>query len=309
MRIAIVGAGGVGGYFGTRLAVAGNDVTFVARGRHLEAIRRDGLEIRSPLGAFRAPANSAVASISELGPVDLVIVAVKLWDTDDVAAQLRPAVDRGARVLSLQNGVHKDMVLLRHLPDEAVLGGACYISAFIQEPGVITHNGTLQKVVFGDYQQERTPLARAFLAACHAAGIEAEISSDIERLIWEKFVFLVGLSATTTAIRQPIGAVRAHPRSRALLRDLMAEVIAVGQASGVQLDEKFADDRLAFCDTLPAGMTSSMHNDLEHGSRLELPWLSGGVVELATRMGISVPRNQAVADILAPYELGGPAMD
>jgi 2-dehydropantoate 2-reductase len=299
----------VGGYFGTRLAVAGNDVTFVARGRHLEAIRRNGLEIRSPLGAFRAPTGSAVASISELGPVDLVIVAVKLWDTDDVAKQLRPAVESGARVISLQNGVHKDMILRRYLPDEALMGGACYISAFIEEPGTITHNGTLQKVVFGDYQQEQTPLAQTFLAACRTAGIEAEISSDIERLIWEKFVFLVGLSATTTAIRQPIGAVRAHPRSRALLRDLMAEVVAVGQASGVGLDEKFADDRLAFCDTLPAGMTSSMHNDLEHGNRLELPWLSGGVVELASRTGISVPRNQAVADILAPYELGRPARD
>ncbi|MFB7653257.1 MULTISPECIES: ketopantoate reductase family protein [unclassified Streptomyces] len=307
MRIAVIGAGGVGGYFGARLAAAGNEVTFVARGAHLEAIRRSGLVVRSPLGEFRAAPASVVASISELGPVDVVLVAVKLWDTEDVAEQLRSSAAHMAPVLSLQNGVHKDDILRGRLTDEQVLGGVCFISAFIQEPGVVVHNGTLQRIVLGPYHDGQEAISDAVLATFRDAGIDAETSDDIERVVWEKFVFLVGLSATTAAVRRPIGVVRAHEESRRLLREVMAETVAVAQASGVRLDSGFADDRLDFCDTLPADMTSSMHHDLEQGNRLELPWLSGGVADLADRLGIPVPRNRTVADILAPYVMGRPA--
>ncbi|KPC76174.1 2-dehydropantoate 2-reductase [Streptomyces sp. NRRL WC-3753] len=307
MRIAVIGAGGVGGYFGARLAAAGNEVTFVARGGHLEAMRRSGLVVHSPLGELRTPPESVVGSISELGPTDLVLVAVKLWDTEAVADQLRSSAARNAPVLSLQNGVHKDAVLRDRLTEEQVLGGVCFISAFIEEPGVVRHNSPLQKVVLGSYGPGPTETGRAVLAAFRDAGIDAETSDDIERAIWEKFVFLVGLSATTATVRQPIGVVRAHERSRALLYDVMAEAVAVARASGVRLDGDFARDRLDFCDTLPAAMTSSMHNDLDKGNRLELPWLSGGVVELAGRLDVPVPRNRTVADILAPHVLGRPA--
>ncbi|MFJ6070753.1 ketopantoate reductase family protein [Streptomyces sp. NPDC093065] len=307
MRIAVIGAGGVGGYFGARLAAAGHEVTFVARGRHLEAIRRDGLLVRSPLGELRTSRDSVVAGISELGPADLVLVAVKLWDTEAVAGQLSSSAAHRAPVLSLQNGVHKDTVLRGRLTDEQILGGVCFISAFIEEPGVVRHKGTLQKVVLGPYGSGAAETARAVLAAFRDAGVEAEASDDIERAIWEKFVFLVGLSATTATVRRPIGVVRAHERSRRLLYDVMAETVAVAQASGVRLDSGFAEDRLAFCDTLPADMTSSMHNDLGKGNRLELPWLSGGVADLADRLGVAAPRNRTVADILAPYVLGRPA--
>ncbi|MDI6516257.1 2-dehydropantoate 2-reductase [Streptomyces coelicoflavus] len=307
MRIAVIGAGGVGGYFGARLAAAGNEVTFVARGGHLEAVRRNGLVVHSPLGELRTPPESVVGSISELGPTDLVLVAVKLWDTETVADQLRSSEARNAPVLSLQNGVHKDTVLRDRLTEEQVLGGVCFISAFIEEPGVVRHNSPLQKVVLGPYGPGPTETGRAVLAAFRDAGIDAESSDDIERVIWEKFVFLVGLSATTATVRRPIGVVRAHERSRALLYDVMAETVAVARASGVRLDSDFAQDRLDFCDTLPAAMTSSMHNDLDKGNRLELPWLSGGVVELAGRLDVPVPRNRTVADILAPHVLGRPA--
>ncbi|EHN78014.1 oxidoreductase [Streptomyces coelicoflavus ZG0656] len=307
MRIAVIGAGGVGGYFGARLAAAGNEVTFVARGGHLEAMRRSGLVVHSPLGELRTPPESVVGSISELGPTDLVLVAVKLWDTEAVADQLRSSAARNAPVLSLQNGVHKDAVLRDRLTEEQILGGVCFISAFIEEPGVVRHNSPLQKVVLGSYGPGPTETGRAVLAAFRDAGIDAEASDDIERAIWEKFVFLVGLSATTATVRQPIGVVRAHERSRALLYDVMAETVAVARASGVRLDGDFARDRLDFCDTLPAAMTSSMHNDLDKGNRLELPWLSGGVVELAGRLDVPVPRNRTVADILAPHVLGRPA--
>ncbi|MFD5653166.1 ketopantoate reductase family protein [Streptomyces sp. NPDC127039] len=306
MRIAVIGAGGVGGYFGARLAAAGNEVTFVARGGHLEAMRRSGLVVHSPLGELRTSPGSVVASISELGTTDLVLVAVKLWDTEAVAEELRTSAAHEAPVLSLQNGVHKDEILRGRLTDEQVLGGVCFISAFIEEPGVVRHNSALQKVVLGPYRSASAATGRAVLATFRDAGIDAEGSDDIERAIWEKFVFLVGLSATTATVRQPVGVVRANERSRRLLYEVMAETVAVARASGVRLDSDFADDRLAFCDTLPAAMTSSMHNDLEKGNRLELPWLSGGVVDLADRLDVPVPRNRTVADILAPYVLGRP---
>ncbi|MFG2305343.1 2-dehydropantoate 2-reductase [Actinacidiphila glaucinigra] len=307
MRIAVVGAGGVGGYFGTRLAEAGNEVTFVARGRHLEAIRANGgLVVRSPLGEFRAPADRFVPDVGDLGPVDVVLVAVKLWDTEDVAERLRGLADGGARVISLQNGVQKEAVLRRHLPSEAVWGGVCYISAVIEEPGVVSHRGTMQKLVFGPYDAEETARAQEFRAVCEKAGVDAEVSADIARVVWQKFVFLTGLSGTTSAVRQPIGVVRADPATRGLLRDIMAEVVAVGRAAGAHLDESFVDEQLAFCDTLPATMTSSMHNDLEQGNRLELPWLSGGVADLGRELGVPTPRNRTVADILAPYVPGRP---
>ncbi|MEV5231370.1 2-dehydropantoate 2-reductase [Streptomyces pseudogriseolus] len=307
MRIAIVGAGGVGGYFGARLAAAGHEVTFVARGRHLEAVRRSGLLVRSPLGDVRTSPGAVVESVADVDGADLVVVAVKLWDTEDVARQLAASKLAGTPVLSLQNGVHKDTVLARHLPAASLLGGACFVSAFIEEPGVVRHNGTLQRMVFGARRPEQEPVARHLLQACAGAGIDAEVSEDVDRVIWEKYVFLVGHSATTTAVRRPIGVVRSDARTRTLLRDVMAEVVAVARASGVALPEDFADRQLAFCDTLPADMTSSMHNDLEHGHRLELPWLSGGVAGLADGLGVPAPRNRTVADILSPYVDGAPA--
>ncbi|MEV5476317.1 2-dehydropantoate 2-reductase [Streptomyces sp. NPDC007148] len=309
MRIAVVGAGGVGGYFGARLAAGGHEVTFVARGRHLEAIREHGLLVRSPLGDLKVPATSVVATIAELDPVDVVLVAVKLWDSEDVAAQLSAVVDEGTRVISLQNGVRKDSVLRQHLPAQNVWGGVCYISAVIEEPGVVAHRGEMQKVVFGAYDDADTQRAEDFLEACVSSGIDAELSADIERVIWEKFVFLVGLSATTAAVRQPIGVIRSDAHSRELLHDVMAEAVNVGRAAGVHLDPRFADERLEFCDTLPPGMTSSMYHDLMQGSRLEVPWLSGSVVDLGRELGVPAPRNRTIADVLAPYELGRPDPD
>ncbi|MEU4096669.1 2-dehydropantoate 2-reductase [Streptomyces sp. NPDC026673] len=310
MRIAVVGAGGVGGYFGTRLAEAGNEVTFVARGRHLEAIRANGgLVVRSPLGEFRAPSDRFVPALADVGPADVVLVAVKLWDTEDVAVGLRDLAAAGARVISLQNGVQKDTVLREHLPPRTVWGGVCYISAAIEEPGVIAHRGGMQKLVFGPYDGEDGARAEEFREVCAKAGVDAEVSADIARAVWEKYVFLTGLSGTTSAVRQPIGVVRRDPATRALLRDVMAEAAAVGRASGVHLDESFVEERLAFCDTLPATMTSSMHHDLEQGNRLELPWLSGGVADLGRALGVPTPRNRTVADILAPYVQGRPRVE
>jgi 2-dehydropantoate 2-reductase len=304
MRIAVLGAGGVGGYFGARLAAAGQDVTFVARGAHLQAIRQHGLRVVSARGDLTLRDVKAVDDIRLVGPVDLVMVGVKLWDTEQVASQLRPLAEQGAAIVSFQNGVHKDEILRQYVPAQAVVGGVCYIAAVISEPGVITHSGGMQALKFGEYDGSRSPRLEALLEACRHAGIDADLSQDIERLIWEKFVFLVGLSGTTSAIRKPIGVIRELAQTRAFLLDVMREVVAVAQAKGVSLAADFAEDRLAFCDTLPETMTSSMHHDLERGNRLEVPWLSGGVVQYGQALGVPTPCNRAIADILAPYASG-----
>jgi 2-dehydropantoate 2-reductase len=304
MRIAILGAGGVGGYFGGRLAAAGGDVTFIARGAHLDAIRQDGLRLTSPRGDAHIADAKAVETIADAGPVDLVLVGVKLWDTETVAASLAPLAEAGTAILSLQNGVQKDDILRAHVPARAVMGGVCYIAATIAGPGVIAHSGALQRLVFGEYGGARSVRGEALLQACTAAGIDAEFSDAIERLIWEKFVFLTGLSGTTALLRTSIGPIRDDARHRALLLDAMRETVAVGRAKGVPLPVDFAEDRLAFCDTLPAGMTSSMRTDLERGNRLELPWLSGSVVQMGKALGIATPANVAINDALAPFAAG-----
>jgi 2-dehydropantoate 2-reductase len=181
------------------------------------------------------------------------------------------------------------------------LGQVGYVAAAISEPGVIGHTGTMQRLVFGEYGARKSARGEAFLAACQAADIDAELSDAIEQLIWEKFVFLVGLSGMTSKFGTPIGPIRENPKRRAMLFETMREVVAVGRAKGVPLRPDFAEDRLAFCDTIPAKMTSSMQVDLKRGSRLELPWLSGALVDLGAQLGVPTPANAAIVEALMPY--------
>ena len=304
MKIAIMGSGGVGGYFGARLAQAGCDVAFIARGAHLAAMRDHGLKVESELGDIHLPAVRVTDDPRTLEPVDLVLFSVKLWDTYAAARSIKPLFGPDTGIVSLQNGVQKYDTLRRVFGDKAVMGGLCYIATTIARPGVIKHTGAMQRLLFGEYDGTRSVRAEALLEACKRGGINAELSSDIRREIWEKFVFLVGLSATTTTMRLPIGPIRTHPQSRAFLLDIMREVVAVGRAQGVALTEEYAEKRLAFCDGLPESMTSSMHHDLEHGRPLEVAWLSGGVVELGKAVGVPTPANRAVWDILALHAGG-----
>ena len=306
MRIAIMGSGGVGGYFGARLAQGGCDVGFIARGAHLAALREHGLVVESQLGNVSLSKVCATDDPATLGSVDLVIISVKLWDTEAAAHAVSPIVGPATAVLSLQNGVQKDGVLRSVFGDRPILGGICYISATIARPGVISHTGTVQKIVFGEYDGQRSARAEAFLEACRRAGIDVELSLEIRKAIWEKFVFLVGLSAATTAIRLPIGPIRKDPRTRRFLLDIMREVVAVGRADGVALSAEYAEDLLAYCDGLPAEMAASMYHDLERGNRLEVDWLSGAVAELGQTAGIPTPLNRAVRDILALHANGKP---
>jgi 2-dehydropantoate 2-reductase len=303
MRIVVVGAGGVGGYFGGRLAAAG-EVAFVARGSHLAALRSEGLRIESPLGAVHLPAVRATDAPSELGPCDLVLLCVKLRDSADAIASIRPLVGPQTAVISFQNGVQKDEALRDAFGAQAVMGGVGYIASHIGRPGVIVHTGTMQRLVFGEFDGSRSARAVALLDACTRAGIDAQLSDDIRKAIWEKFVFLVGLSATTATMRTTIGPIRRDARARAFLLDVMREVVAVGRASQVSLPADYAEQRLTFVDGLPETMTSSMHHDLNAGKPLEVSWLSGGVVQLGARVGVDTPLNRAVWAILALHEHG-----
>ena len=298
MRIAVLGAGGVGGYFGGRLAAAGLDVTFVARGAHLGAMLGDGLRVTSGAGDFAVKPVKAVEDIGKVGPVDLVMICVKLWDTEQVAPSLKALAEAGATIVSFQNGVQKDEVLRRHLPAESLLGGVSYISAQIAAPGHINHNGTMARLQFGEFDGGRSARAEALLAACQQAGVSADLSDRIEQRIWEKFVFLASFSGVTSAIRQPIGPIRENPRTRTFLLEVMREIVAVGQAAGVPLAADFAQERIAMCDSLPASMAASTYYDLERGNRLETPWLNGAVVERGQALGVATPLNRAIADIL-----------
>jgi 2-dehydropantoate 2-reductase len=304
MRITIVGAGGVGGYFGAKLAKSGCEVGFVARGAHLAAMRQNGLCVESQLGNLCIPEVRASDDPAAFGAPDYVLLCVKLWDTEPAVRALAKVVGPQTAVLSLQNGVQKDDLLRKLLGDKAVMGGVAYIGSGIARPGVIRHTGTIQRLLFGEFDGSRSQRAAALLAACTRAGIEAELSDDVRRAIWEKFVFIVGLSALTSTTRQTIGPVRGNARTRALLLEIMQETVAVGRARGVNLPEDYAQKRLAFVDSLPPEMTSSMHNDLEAGKRLELDWLSGGVVELGKAANVPTPMNRAVSAILALYANG-----
>jgi 2-dehydropantoate 2-reductase len=301
MRIAVMAAGAVGGYFGARLAQAGHEVAFVARGRQLEALRAHGLRVESPLGDVHLPDVEVTDEPPGIGAVDLVLFSVKLWDTREAADAIKPLLKEETAVVSFQNGVVKDDILRQSLGTGHVIGGVCYIAATIAEPGLIRHSGSLQKLVFGEYDGSPSPRVRQFRDACTGSGIDAEISDHIEQAIWEKFVFLVGLSGTTSLARSVIGPIRDHPRSRAFLHDVMAEVVQVARTQGVPLPADYADERLAFTDQLPANMTSSMHHDLEQGNRLEVDWLSGDVVERGARLGVATPCNRAIFDILSIY--------
>ena len=299
-----MGSGGVGGYFGARLARGGADVTFIARGAHLAAMREHGLAIESTHESFYLPKVTVTGDPTTIGPVDLIMFSVKLWDTESAARSLRPIMGPGTGLISFQNGVQKDDMLRPIVGDEAIMGGVGYVATNIARPGVIVQTGPMQRLVFGEYDGARSPRAEAFLAACLSGGINAEISADIRREIWQKFVFLVGLSGATASMRATLGAIRNNPSTRQFLLDVMKEVIAVGRAHGVAIPEDFAAQRLAFADTLHADMIASMYHDLQSGKPLELRWLSGGVVDLGAKVGVPTPLNRAVRDVLILYADG-----
>jgi len=304
MKIAFMGAGGVGGLIGARLARAGCDVSFIARGAHLAAMREHGLRLESQVENVHLAKVRVTDDPGTLGPVDLVIFSVKLWDTEKAARAILPLIGPETGVISFQNGVVKDDILRPIIGEKALMGGVAYMGTAISRPGVIQHTGTVQKVVFGEYDGRRSKRAEALLEWCRKAGLDASISDDIRRTLWEKFAFLVAMAAVTATMRLPIGPIRSHPLTRKFYLDAMREAAAVGRAHGVRLPEDFAEERMAFVDTLPATMTASLHHDLERGNPLEVQWLSGSVVDLGAGVGVPTPIHRAVRDILILHAQG-----
>jgi len=303
MRIVAMGAGGVGGYFGARLQQAGHEVSFFARGRHLEAIRSRGLAVESTHGNARLNVR-VFEDPAQTGTADIVLFAVKLWDTETAAARLNPVVGPETLVIPFQNGVESISRLRAFFPEKAVMGGSAYIATRIKAPGVIEHTGRMARLQFGPLLPSQRAAAEAFLTACKEASIQAEIPDDIVRANWEKFVFLVGLSSATALTRAPIGVVRADPDMRWLFEQAMRETWKLGRARGVALPDDYVEQRMKFADGLHADMKASLLHDLEAGGKLEAPWLCGAVARMSAESGLDAPVNRAVYAALKPYVNG-----
>jgi len=307
MRIVVMGSGGTGGYFGAKLARAGEDVTFVARGAHLAAIAASGLRIRSASEGewvVRAP---AVERLDGLPPADLVLFCVKSFDTEEAAALIRPVIGPHTGVLSIQNGVDNEQTLARVLGPGHVLGGAVRVFATIEAPGIIRHTFG-GHMTFGEMDGRETDRARAFLAACRKAEIPTELVPDVERALWDKYVFLTTHAGVTAVTRCPAGVVRALPEVRELYRRLGAEIVAVGRAAGAPVDDGQLAQGLKMLDAVAPTASSSLHHDLTHGKRLELEALHGHVLRLAERHGVAAPTVFAIYAALRPYRDGAPSI-
>ncbi len=306
MRILVMGAGGVGGYFGALYAKAGHDVTFVARGAHLAALRANGLAIESGLTPLQLPSVRATDDPAGAGAVDVVMFCTKLWDVESAGKQIAPLAARGGIVIAFQNGVESHVILQRLLGPERVAGGVAQIAATIKSPGVILHTGTMARLQVGAFTTALAEPVRAFAAAGKSAGVNIDAVDDIERALWQKFAMLAALSGTTCLARQPVGFVRSDPDLRAAFAAAVGEAAAVAQAKGIALGADFVERQLGFLDGLPAEMRSSMLNDLVAGNRLEAPWLSGAVARMACEVGIGAPVSRTIHAAMKPYIDGAP---
>jgi len=305
MRIAAMAAGAVGGYFGARLAAAGHDVFFIARGAHRDAMLSNGLKVESVHGDVHLPKPNVSDDPAKIGPVDVVLFAVKLWDTEKAAEQARPLLGPNTRVITLQNGVDSYERIAPIVGPERAIAGVTYVVTVIERPGVIKQTSTFQSIICGTSDGRPDAPLEAFVAAAKAAGIPITLSDNIARDRWHKFIFLSATSGATAITRNPMGPILADPDTRALFRNIMRETLAVGQAKGVALDDGFVDERMEFADkNVPATMKASMANDLDRGNRLELDWLAGEVCRLGKELKVPTPVNDTVYAALKLHRLG-----
>ncbi len=305
MRIAIFGSGGVGAYFGGRLAAGGDEVFFIARGAHLSAMRERGLRILSPNGNLHLPHIVATDDPKSIGPVDVVLFTVKLYDMATAIERLRPLLGPATVVVPFQNGVDASEMLARALGPDPVAGGTTYIVAAISDPGAITHTA-LGRLIFGSLQPAQQPALERLYERCKAAGIDATLSDRILSDIWMKFARLTVFSGMTAVTRCPIGPIREDPELWAMFRQAIAESVAVARAKGIDLPETMPQDITNAVGSMPPESKSSMLGDLERGKPLELPWLSGAIVRIGREVGVPTPTHQFIATVLKPY-VGGRA--
>ena len=307
MRIAVVGAGGVGGGFGAALAHAGADVTFIARGTHLAAMRSEGLKAQGGRGETHLVPTQATDDPASVGPVDIVLFCVKLWDVESAGAHIRPMVGPDTAVIPLQNGIDAPDRLIPILGRDAVMGGVAQISASIIKPGVINQVGTFMRMIFGELDGRITPRGKALLELCLKAGFDATLSEAINTELWMKFIGLATNAGMTAVTRLPIGRLRDDPDLRPLFVSACEETIAVAHASGIELPKDALAKVLDFIGHAPPAMKASMALDLERGNRLELPWLNGKVVELGRKLGVPTPTHAMLYAVLKPYAMGAPS--
>jgi 2-dehydropantoate 2-reductase len=305
MRIAAMAAGAVGGYFGARLAADGHDVSFIARGAHLDAIRTNGLTIESVHGNLHLPKVNVTDDPKAVGPVDVVLFAVKLWDTEKGAGLTKPMVGPSTRVITVQNGVDAVERMGPILGADKVVGGVAYIATVIEAPGVIKHTSPFAALHFGRADKKPDAVLDAFVAAGKKAKCDFELSKDIQAERWEKFIFLTALAGATASRRSAIGPIVEKPEGLAFFRTLMEEARAVGKASGTEISSDYIEARMKFlASQVNPNMKASMAHDLERGNRLELDWLNGKVAELGRKYGIATPASDEVVARLSSEKMG-----
>jgi 2-dehydropantoate 2-reductase len=307
MRIAIIGAGGIGAIYGAALAKAGVDVIFVARGAHVRAMQEEGLRIEGDRGETVVRPAQATDDIAGIGPVDYVLLCTKLWDVERTGEQLRPLLGPDTAVVTLQNGVDAHERLIPLLGRDGVMAGTAFVTGSIVAPGVVRQTGTYIRMTFGELDGRMSRRGEALREACGAGGIEGIFSPDVMVPIWEKFLVLVPLANVNALTRVPLGRYRADPDSWRLVEQSLAETLAVGRAEGVHLPPDAEAQGLAMLRSMPDHHMTSMCNDLLRGNRLELPWFAGKVVELGRRHGIPTPVNSFVYAALKLHANGAPA--
>jgi 2-dehydropantoate 2-reductase len=304
MRIAVFGAGGVGGYFGGRLAQAGAEVVFIARGEHLQALRKRGLKVDSIKGDFSIHPVQATDSPAEVGVVDMVLVGVKAWQVLEAAQAMRPMVGPETLVLPLQNGVEAPTLLAEVLGAEHVLGGLCGLISFVAGPGHIRHTGIEPFVQFGELDNRPSErIERLRQVFTRAAGVTVEIPPNIQVALWRKFLLIVSWGGIGAVTRAPIGVFRSLPQTRQMLRQVMQEVFNVAQAHGIALPQDIVSKTLTLMDGLPPSGTASMQRDIIEGRPSELEAQNGAVVRLGQEVDVATPLNAFIYHSLLPLEL------
>lgn len=302
MRIAVYGAGGVGGYFGGRLAQAGNDVTFIARGAHLDAIRANGLRVSGVHGDFTVANASATDTPSDVGPVDAVLVAVKAWQVPDVAPLIHPLIGPGTCVVPLQNGVEAAPHLIEDLGPEHVVGGLCRVVALIEGPGHIRHGGGDDFVGIAELDNRPSDRVERVRAALAAAGLKAETPPDIHAALWAKFLFICAWGGVGAVTRSPVGVTRSLPLTRTMLEAAMTETCNVARARGISLPDTAVATGMAAIDRQPEGGEASMQRDIQDGRPSELEAQNGAVVRLGRESGVPTPTHDFIYGSLLPQE-------
>ena len=306
MHIMVYGAGGVGGYFGGHLAASGCDVSFIARGKHLDALQKYGLKIDSPQSPLHLTGVKVATDPASLPPPDIVLLCTKLWDVAEAAKRIKPILHEHSVVIPFQNGVDSPTILQKELGQQHVLGGIAYISAAITAPGMLSHMGARGRLRIGSFIPALHSMAHAFVDLCHSASINAELVDDIHTALWEKFVFLSSISGVCCLARRPVGIVRSDAELRATLQQALQEAFNVGLAEQAHLPEHFVDQQMQLIDGLPEAMQPSMLHDLLSSHRLEAPWLCGAVAHMAQRHNLPAPVNATIFAALKPFLQGKP---